>query len=220
MKKLILMIVILVLIFSVNVSAKTNLEFSMGAIGGENISDDFIPGGQLKIITDKYNYKEVYDFIEFSSNFGSGDSDYNFISSDLILYSQIRDLDLKNKYVGIGVKQLFLDNSQASNFIFDSDITAYGVPLAFKAKENFGQSKLFFIGTIFKGVYNMTVPGEDAASDFNGFSIDLGLKLKMNDLNFKLSYKQEDYSFDRDKDVIGAENFTDDYKGLFLGFYF
>ena len=220
MKKLILITILLVFVFSLPAAAKTNFEFDIGLIEGENITEDYIPGAKITLSTDQYNYNDLYDLLEIHSTFGIDDPDYNFIASDLMLYSAIGGWESDGKYIGIGLKHLFLDNSQASDFIFNSDITAYAVPLSLKLEEEHEKLKTFVTASVFQGVYSMTVPGEDAKSDFNGFSIDLGVKFKLNTLDLKLSYKQENYSFDRDKDVFGATDFEDDYKGLFLGMGF
>lgn len=218
MKKLIFMTLALVVIFSFNAAAETNLEFDLGAIEVKNISDDPIAAGKLELTTDELNYKDAYDFIEFSSTFSVESSDYDFFSSDLMLYSELSNPNLKDKYIGLGVKHLFIDDSEASAFL-KSDISAYAFPIAFKLEEEQGESKIFLTGSAFKGRYNIKVPGEDAESDFSGFSLELGVKFKLKDSDMKLSYKQEDFSFDKDSS-IGGSSFEDNYKGLFLGIDF
>lgn len=220
MKKLILITLILLLFISVPVSAETDFGINFAWIEGANIDEDYIPGGKIKLSTNQYNYNDLYDLLEFSSTFGIDDPDYNFVSSDLLFYSNIESLEGAGNYVGIGIKQLFFDNSQASDFIFDSDITAYALPLALKLENNQGQLKTFVEFKIFKGKYSMTVPGEDAESDFDGKSINLGFKFGFEKFDLKLSYQQEDYSFDKDDNLFGATNFEDDYKGILLGISF
>ncbi|MGM0370744.1 MAG: hypothetical protein ACQEP9_10010 [Bacillota bacterium] len=219
MKRLVLITLVLVLICSVSVSAENNFEISAGAIEGQNI-EDFIPGAKVKLTTDELNYNDLYDLVELTSTFGVDDPNYSFISSDLMFYSRLGDLEADNRYFGLGVKHLFLDNSLASNFIFNSDITAYSVPLALKLEEDYGMYDIFFNGSAFKGLYGMTVPGDDARASFSGYDIDLGIKFNLEQLDLQLSYKQENYSFAGDSDIIGAEDFDDDYRGLFAGLYF
>ncbi|MFO7819609.1 MAG: hypothetical protein R6V17_05150 [Halanaerobacter sp.] len=218
MKKLIFMTLALVMIFSFNAAAETNLEFDLGSIEVENISDDPVAAGKLEVTTDELNYKDSYDFIEFSSTFSLDDSDYDFFSSDLMLYSEITSPKLDGKYIGLGVKHLFIDDSQVSDSLM-GDISTYAFPIAFKVEEEQGESKIFFTGSAFKGRYNIAIPGEDAESDFSGFSLELGVKFELKDSDMKLSYKQEDFSFDEDSSV-GLASFDDDYKGLFLGIDF
>jgi hypothetical protein len=219
MKRLVLITLVLVLICSVSVSAENNFEFSAGAIEGQNI-EDFIPGAKVKLTTDAMNYNDLYDLVELTSTFGVDDPNYSFISSDLIFYSRLGELETNNKYFGLGFKHLFLDNTLASNFIFNSDITAYGVPVGLKLEENYGTYNAFFNGSVFKGLYEMTVPGDDARASFSGYDIDVGIKFNLDQFDLQVSYKQENYSFAGDSDIIGAEDFDDDYRGVFAGLYF
>ena len=221
MKKLILITLTLVLICSASVAAETDVAFDFGAVQGPNIESDVIPGGKVRLTTDQYNYKRLYDLIEVTSTFGIDDPNYNFVSSDLIFYSQLDQLISEDDYVGIGLKQLFLDNSQAAtDYFFTSDIEAYGVPVALKLEEDYGFYKVYATGSIFKGIYTATMPGEDAAGNCSGISIDLGVKLQFSAFDLTMSYKQEDYSFNKDSNINISEDFTDDYQGLFLGINF
>ncbi|MGM0502867.1 MAG: hypothetical protein ACQERJ_10075 [Bacillota bacterium] len=220
MKKLILITLTLVVMCSGYVSAETNLEVDFGLIEGQNIDEDTIPGGKMTLTTDSYNYKNLYDLVEITSTFGIDDPDYNFVSSDILFYSQFQDQRTEGNYVGVGFKQLFLDNSYAGGNYFSSDIEGYGIPIGVKLEEDYGKTKAFAKGSIFKGVYTMTFPGEDIESEFSGVSIDVGIKYKLESVDLKLSYKQEDYSFDKDNDIVGSTDFDDDYKGIFLGIDF
>jgi hypothetical protein len=227
MKKLLVTLIVLGLLFSIGSSVyAANVGLGYGFFESEGGFD--VDG---LILSSDSNFGENYNF---TSRHFMGEGDGNYENNLLDLENNLLDLNIYKKmnkegdtdfYLGAGWKWLIEDYYIAG---VDLSNSAWGLPISAKINHKLNE-KLSFGGKVdywFLGSYDIdavntnTGASANLSDDFSGFGIDLYLESQLaNNFSIKLGYANEDHTYDNNSSSLES-GFDSSLESGFDGFYF